>query len=163
MKRVVYIMAFSFAIYGCQTGVLFEKNIPVNTFGWNLTDTLNYEVVIPDTLQKYDLSISLRHRDIYNYTNLYLTIITQLPTGEVKRELVSLPLCDEGGKWLGKCSGDVCYAHILLMKKIIFPRTGHYKFKIVHEMRQTELKNILDIGLRIEKSKKKIYTQDDES
>lgn len=160
MSKFILIFIIGCSFVGCQYDVLYEKNIPVNTYQWNILDTLRYDIEIKDSLQKYDLSISIRHRDQYDYTNLYINIHTLLPNGTTKSELVSLPLCDESGNWLGKCSGDICFSRILLMKKIQFPITGKYRFYITQEMRQQDLKNILDVGMRLEKSKKKIYTDD---
>lgn len=127
-----------------------------------MTDSLRYIVNIDDSMQRFDLSLGVRHRDIYDYTNLYVKVITKLPTGEVKSEVISLPLCDESGKWLGKCAGDICFARILLLKRTYFPIKGSYAFYVMHEMRQDKLKNILDISLRLEKSAKKVYSQDEE-
>jgi gliding motility-associated lipoprotein GldH len=149
-------------LIGCDTDVVYEKSNPVNTYGWHMTDSLRYIVNIDDSMQRFDLSLGVRHRDIYDYTNLYVKVITKLPTGEVKSEVISLPLCDESGKWLGKCAGDICFARILLLKRTYFPIKGSYAFYVMHEMRQDKLKNILDISLRLEKSAKKVYSQDEE-
>ena len=162
MKYSFFICLTVCLFSGCQNEVVFEKNIPVSTFDWGLTDTLQYNVQIKDTISKYDISLAIRHRDIYEYLNLYVNIKTILPNGEIKSELVSLPLCDESGKWLGKCSGDICFSRILLLKKTVFSTPGNYTFLINHEMRQQSLKNVLDIGLRLTKSKKKVYSKDDE-
>ena len=149
-------------LIGCDTDVIYEKSIPVSAFGWQMDDSLKYVVDIHDSAQRYDLSLSVRHRDVYDYTNLYVKVFTKLPTGEVKSEVVSLPLCDESGKWLGKCAGDICFSRILLLKRTYFPVKGEYIFYVKHEMRQDKLKNVLDLGLRIEKSAKKVYTEDEE-
>ena len=158
-----FLVFISLSIFiGCDTNVIYEKSIPVSTFSWKIEDSLKYVVDIEDSSQRYDLSISVRHRDVYNYTNLYVKILTKLPSGEIKSEVVSLPLCDESGKWLGKCAGDICFSRILLLKRTYFPVKGEYTFYINHEMRQDQLKNVLDLGLRLEKSAKKLYTNDEE-
>lgn len=162
MRKLLYIFLILSFLTACDTEVVYEQSIPVNTYGWEMADTLIYQIAIQDSLQRYDLSMAVRHRDIYDYTNLYVKIITKLPNGELKSELVSLPLCDESGKWLGKCAGDICFSRILLLKRTYFPLKGIYTFHIVHEMRQEKLKNILDIGLRLEKSPKKVYKEDEE-
>lgn len=162
MKNIFLVSIFSFLIIGCQSDVLYEQNIPVNAFDWEVNDTLNYEITIDDTSEKYDLSVNIRHRDIYDYTNLYIKIQTIQPDNKATSQVISLPLCDDAGKWLGKCSGDICFNRIYLMKKIIFPVKGKYKFLINQEMRQDHLKNILDIGLKIEKAKRKNYKEIEE-
>jgi len=158
VPRVILCFICLSILIGCATDVVYEKSIPVNTYGWQINDSLKYTIDIADSTQRYDLSLAVRHRDVYDYTNLYVKIITKLPTGEIKSEVVSLPLCDETGKWLGKCAGDICFSRILLLKRTYFPVKGEYIFYVKHEMRVDELKNVLDLGLRIEKSAKKVYT-----
>lgn len=162
MFRILVAFFTLCSLIGCDTSVVYEKSIPVNTYGWRMTDSLHYEIDIQDSSQRYDLSVAIRHRDVYDYTNLYVKIITILPNGEVKSEVVSLPLCDESGKWMGKCAGDICFSRILILKRTYFPIKGTYRFYIIHEMRQEKLKNILDMSLRLEKSPPKIYTEDEE-
>lgn len=162
MQKLFLFSILAIIFVGCQSDVLYEQNIPVNAFDWEVTDTLNYEISIDDTAEKYDLSVNIRHRDIYDYTNIYLKIQTIHPTGVVTSQVISLPLSDDAGKWLGKCSGDICFNRVYLMKKIMFQHKGKYKFLINQEMRQDHLKNILDIGLKIEKAKRKNYKEIEE-
>jgi gliding motility-associated lipoprotein GldH len=147
-------------LQGCASNVVFEQNNPVNCHGWKMTDTLLYEVTVEDIQQKYDLSINIRHRDVYEFMNVYLNIETQMPNNRIKKEVISVPLCDDGGKWYGNCSGDICFQRVFLMKKLIFPATGKYVFRINQEMRTEELPNILDVGVRLEKSIKKVMKED---
>ncbi len=161
MKPLCYLILLLTLSIGCERNSYFDKNIPIDCFGWKMTDTLLYVVDINDVNQKYDLSINIRHRDIYEFMNIYLNLETILPNGEIKKEIVSIPLCDESGVWQGKCSGDICYQRVYLMKRILFPVKGKYLFKLNHEMRIEKLKNIFDVGLRIDHSVKKVYKENE--
>lgn len=161
MIKSICVFSLLSIFVSCQYNSLYEENIPVNAYDWATTDTLKYEINIDDTLAKYDLSVNVRHRDIYDFTNLYIKIMTQFPSGESKSEVISLPLCDDAGKWLGKCSGDICFNRIYLMRKLKFQQKGKYTFHINQEMRQDHLKNILDLGLKLEKSQQKIYIENE--
>lgn len=148
--------------YGCQTDVVYERNIPINCDGWDVQDTLVYAIDIQDTAQRYDISVNIRHRDIYDFTNLYINVVTQMPNGQVKQEVISLPLADDAGHWYGSCTGDICFQRVYIMKKAVFSTPGTYTFRINQEMRTEELEDVFDMGLRIEKSKTKIYQKDEE-
>lgn len=149
------LVVLSLILTGCQTEMIFEKNQPINCYGWKINDTIVFDVKIEDIHQKYDLSLNVRHRDVYEFMNLYLNVITLLPNNELKKEVISLPLCDDGGKWYGNCTGDVCFQRIYIMRKVAFPIAGTYSFRINQEMRTEELENLFDLGLRVEKSKKR--------
>jgi gliding motility-associated lipoprotein GldH len=45
------------------------------------------------------------------------------------------------------------------MRKFVFSEKGTYQFRVSHEMRMDELKGIFDLGLRLEKSKKRIHDE----
>jgi gliding motility-associated lipoprotein GldH len=146
-------------IFGCDTDIVYEKNLPVNYGGWDIQDTLVYDCEVPDSNSQFDLSINIRHRDIFQYMNVYLNVLTILPSGTVKSQTISIPLCDDAGKWLGKCSGDICFQRVFIMRKFVFSEKGTYQFRVSHEMRMDELKDIFDLGLRLEKSKKRIHDE----
>jgi gliding motility-associated lipoprotein GldH len=68
-------------IFGCDTDIVYEKNLPVNYGGWGIQDTLVYDCEVPDSNSQFDLSINIRHRDIFQYMNVYLNVLTILPSG----------------------------------------------------------------------------------
>lgn len=146
------IIALVFSLSSCQEELVYDVNIPVRVHGWDLNDTIKFEAEIMDTVEAYDLSLNIRHRDVYEYMNLYIKVNSTLPSGIQKTEVISLPLCDDAGKWFGKCAGDICFQRVGLMRRVKFPEKGTYKFAINHEMRIKEIPDILDLGLRIEKS-----------
>lgn len=161
LLRLRLTLAFILIIHltGCENEVLYDYNQPINCYGWKLGDTLVYEVKIKDIDKKYDISLNIRHRDVYEFMNIYLNIITLLPDNSVKQGVISVPLCDDGGQWYGRCTGDICFQRLYIMKKIVFPVPGKYIFKINHEMRVNELCNLFDLGVRVEQSKKKLYKE----
>lgn len=159
---IIFLSLILFSVFlSCNQEVKYERNIPVNAFGWSLDDTVQYIVDVDDTLKPYDLFVNIRHRDIYRYMNIYVRIISIFPDGYEKNEVVSVPLCDEGGRWYGKCAGDICSQRVRIMKRLKFEQKGKYVFKINHEMRVNELNNILDVGLMINEHEKKEYVKED--
>ena len=62
-------------------------------------------------------------------------------------------LADEKGKWLGTGIGDIYDNQIPFKKNVLFPKKGKYKFEIEQGMRTDIVPLIMDIGLRIEKTK----------
>ena len=127
-----------------------------------MTDTLEYKIEVKDISKYYNLSMNVRHRDVFNFMNFYIKIITITPSKTIKEDVVSIPLADDGGTWIGKCSGDICFYRTTILKKFKFDEPGTYIFKINQEKRVESLENITDIGLRVEESPKKIYKEDEE-
>jgi gliding motility-associated lipoprotein GldH len=59
---------------------------------------------------------------------------------------------DNLGRWMGKGIGGIYDYQFKYKQGIEFPESGEYTFEIEQAMRDIELDNITDIGIRIEKS-----------
>lgn len=159
----IYIGLFIVLFFiGCKSNVVYEKNMPVLVSGWKMTDTLVYTIEVKDASKLYNLALNIRHRDVFDYMNFYIKFITIAPNNQVKENVISIPLSDDGGTWLGKCSGDICFYRTTILKKFKFEQNGKYIFRINQEMRKESLENLLDIGIRLEESPKKIYNEETE-
>jgi gliding motility-associated lipoprotein GldH len=76
---------------------------------------------------------------------------TDFPNGEAARDTMEFVLQDNDGKWKGSGAGTIRDNSILFKQNLRFPLKGEYKFTLEQAMRETDLKGISEIGLRIEK------------
>ena len=131
---------------------VYEKNIGIPHYAWLDTFNPTYTVNITDTNSRYNIYVTLRHTDAYRFSNIWLQITTQFPSAQPLKERVELPLARQSGKWLG--SGmDGIYSHrILIQQNAIFNKIGTYHFTFHQDMRDNPLQQVMDVGLRIEKS-----------
>lgn len=136
----------------CDSKKIFEENQKVDTSGWKVNETYRFSPEILDTTQVSNIYINVRNSGNYEWSNLYLFIKTTAPNGAVIKDTVNLLLADERGKWLGNGFGSIFDNQIAYKKNIGFPTKGIYVFEIKHGMRTSNLENILDVGIRIEKS-----------
>ena len=88
----------------------------------------------------------------YSYSNIFLFVTTTSPGGQWIKDTLEMPLANSRGKWLGSGIGDLYFIRQLFKYNVRFPTSGVYTFKIVQGMRDTDLKGIRDIGLRLEKA-----------
>jgi len=88
----------------------------------------------------------------YQFSNLFIFFTTEMPNGKSERDTVELTLADERGKWLGDGLGDIWDNRILFKKNFRFPEKGIYTFKLEQAMRFNPLPQVMDVGIRIEKS-----------
>ena len=94
----------------------------------------------------------MRNDGRYEYSNLWLFIRTNSPTGAILRDTLECRLANEQGRWQGRGSGGRFSLEIPLRYRVRFPNPGTYIFEIDQGMRNKELKYITDLGLRIEKA-----------
>ena len=131
----------------------FEKRYTINEARWDMDNRAVFDVDIDDTASTYLFGLEVRHLENYRYSNLYVFMYTDMPNGNITRDTIECVLAMPDGKWLGKHSGSMCDAKVLLNDNLKFPDVGSYRFTIEHAMRDTTLKGITDIGLIIDKVK----------
>lgn len=146
------ILVFSIAITACNNNRIYEKNIAISEGIWETDEVPSFEISIDDTISTHNFYINLRNTGAYENSNIFLFIETEFPDKKLAKDTVECFLADPRGKWLGKGSGGIWDNQILFKKGVIFPKPGNYKFSFQQGMRTSELKEIIDVGLRIEKS-----------
>jgi len=151
MKNPLLIFTVAFMLLSCGKRPEFEEFISLPET-WNSNNILHFNVNITDTIESKNVFISVRNTGKYEFSNLYLFVTANSPNGSVLRDTVEVVLADEHGKWLGKGAASVFTRYYPYKINIRFPVRGIYTFDIEQAMWIKDLKNISDIGLRIEKT-----------
>jgi gliding motility-associated lipoprotein GldH len=139
-------------LVSCGQKDFYVYNVPVDKGIWPAEHFYRFEVPVKDTNGLYNIYLQIRNDGRYEYSNLWLFIRTNSPTGASLRDTVECRLADEQGRWQGRGSGGRYSLEIPLRYRVRFPNPGMYIFEIDQGMRNKELKYITDLGLRIEKA-----------
>ena len=119
---------------------------------WDKDSICQFKVEINDTLTPHYISVVIRHNDNYSYRNLWLFIDISSPFGTVRCDTLDCELADNLGNWLGQ--GISVYQFEKPYEKYIrFPRSGVYTFSICQGMRDDMLKNISEVGIKLDMEK----------
>lgn len=140
-------------ILSCDKNAVYDKNISIPKHVWSSGDTLSYYVNIADTVHSHNIYLNIRNSHNYEYSNIFLFISTFAPNGNFIKDTVEITLADKTGKWFGKGAADVFSLQVPYKIKIKFPFKGIYLFEIQHAMWNNNLKGIIDVGLRVEKTR----------
>jgi gliding motility-associated lipoprotein GldH len=133
---------------------VFEENKEIAGGEWAVDNHVSFEFTIADTLTNHDFFVNVRNSGDYEYSNLYLFVKTTFPNGKSARDTVECILADNTGRWLGSGVGDIIDHQVMYKFKRRFPLTGNYSIDLQHAMREDPLEGILDVGIRIAKTKK---------
>jgi len=161
MIRSSFNLQFAAAIFlimlisACDRNVVFEQNVKMDDNRWNVNQPVKLEADIQDTISQHNIYINVRNAGGYAFSNLFLFLTTTMPDGKTARDTVELTLADANGKWLGDGMGDIWDNRILFKRNFRFPMSGIYKFELQQAMRLNPLPQIMDAGIRIEKSDSK--------
>lgn len=144
----------SVAYSACDTIDLYERIDSIPKHEWEANYKPEFRFSIKDTASSYQLFITLRHNEKYNYNNIWLNLYAQSPDGKKEKFTLELPLADPAKGWLGSGMDDLYDNRIPITldpQKFNFQKVGEYIFTIEHIMRENPLQNILNVGLRLEK------------
>ncbi|MDR0962598.1 MAG: gliding motility lipoprotein GldH [Mediterranea sp.] len=139
---------------GCyRSETVYHVYRPVPTKGWMRTDTLTYEVAVPDSVADYHVWVEVRYRTDYPYRNLPLLLgCTDSVRNTLRTDTLLLQLTDAKGVWIGNGLGGL---YEVSSKELTyrFDRKGTYRFSITRLLSTDDrLFGINDIGILVEKS-----------
>lgn len=151
MKRLFIIIAIMLLIVACSNERLYDESIVIPDAQWDNKNIPYFDVTVDDTLTDYAFYLNIRHLENYRYSNLFIFMHTEFPNGNMTHDTIECTLAYPDGRWMGKGSGNMRSAKILLNPVLRFPLKGNYHFEIEQAMREDELRGIADIGLCFEK------------
>lgn len=149
ISNILLIIACSGILSACDTERIYEENFPVENQVWNAEDIKTFSFEITDTLSPVDLYVNVRTTTDYPYSNLYIFLYSDYPTGYTDKDTLEFILAEPDGRWLGENSGTVVENQILIARGGFFSVSGTYTFKIQHAMREVDLPEIMDVGFRV--------------
>ena len=133
---------------------VFEKNVTLPRQQWEsgFKPTINFVVSPQDTANIYNVYIVLRHTDAYNYNNIWIRGTVKSPGDSTGRsERYDLSLADNEKGWKGSGMDDIFEDRVWIQQQTKFTRPGTYSYTLEQIMWDDPLKNVLNVGVRIEK------------
>ncbi len=144
-------LALMLSLCSCNFNVKYQSNNDIENDSWNISNVLTHNVEITDSMEVYNMFISVRNTVDYKYENLFMFVTTKFPNGKMAKDTLECILADKMGKWYGKGNGKYKDSKILFMPKVRFPQNGKYVIEIQQAMREEPLVGISNIGIILEK------------
>ncbi len=135
----------------CNFNSIYEKSTDIPNYKWSKSSKIKFDIPVSDTINGYNILLSLRNNNDYPYSNCFLFVNTLSPKGKTINDTIEFSLADDHGKWLGHGFGGV-WSTEFYKKNIRFPFTGNYHIEVIQAMRDEPLNGIMDVSLRIEKA-----------
>jgi gliding motility-associated lipoprotein GldH len=149
MSAIFTLVEMSFI--SCSHQTFYASDVDIPKTGWQSKEAALFSPEIIDTLQSYNLLLSVSNSDLYRYSNLWLFVRTKSPDGFTHKDTLNIPLAEESGKWFGKKQDDQWNFQFYFKKQIRFPKTGRYTFEIQHGMRDLNLQGINKLSFELVK------------
>lgn len=150
---ILFIVLLLIIAVSCDSNSFYADSHEMDNEIWRIGDAAVFEPVIDDTTHSNNILFTIRTGTSYPYRNIWLFVSTTSPSGKRLTDTLRYDLADEKGNWFGRGFGDIHELNLPFRSSVFFPEKGKYTFRIIHGMRDEDLKGIYDFGLRIEKQK----------
>jgi gliding motility-associated lipoprotein GldH len=159
LKKLVFGLVFIFLtiLISCNGNRIYEENVKMKNRIWDVHQPAVFRFSIEDIHDPYDFYFNLRNSILYPYQNIYLNYSLSDTLGNIfKTDLVNIKLFNpKTGEPLGDGLGDIFDHRYRVIDHYRFNNPGVYQMKINHYMRPDSLREIMSVGLRIEKTDEK--------
>ncbi|MDG1841945.1 MAG: gliding motility lipoprotein GldH [Crocinitomicaceae bacterium] len=150
----IIITLFSLTLFSCSDS---PSNIKGHEFSnkiWKEKEKINFDVNIPDTNSRHDITFYLRTTTDYKYRNLWINMYTKGPSGKENKFPFEIITTNKDGSWIGEKTGSIVEHKKELLKNVKFSLKGKYVFSFEQASDKGDLKNVIDATLVVENSKK---------
>jgi gliding motility-associated lipoprotein GldH len=138
---------------GCSDPkAVIDQNTALTNNNWAYNNKITEVVKIDDEHLAYNLYLNLRVTADYKYSNIFVLIHQTGPDKKSTSTRLEFKLADLDGEWLGDGSGNLYTFQIPFWQNYKFAAKGTYTFQIEQNMRDNPLKEVSDVGLRVEKA-----------
>lgn len=154
MHRLIVLSAFLLMV-GCDPTRLYENNRDFKNALWPSKDLAVFDLTIEDPAMKYNVILNVRNSIDFETVRLFTQYqLVDSSSTVLRKRLVEQALFDKKtGEPLGESGvGDIYEHHFVLESNIVFPAKGRYQVKLNHMMRADTLREILSVGVRLEKA-----------
>jgi len=141
-------------VVSCNTIDIFEKDITIPDHEWSSSFKPEISFEINDTSSLYNIYVVVRHSDAYRYNNIWMNLYTKIPDDTLRRQRLDLRLATDDRGWLGSGMDDIFEHRILITNAPQqLTRKGLYTFRLENIMREEPLQHVMNVGIRVEKTK----------
>lgn len=147
-KKIYYaiILTVCCIITSCSSDTVYHHYLPIEKTGWEKGDTLYF--ILKDSINtgKYESYIGVRHTVSYKYKDLWVSICTNCSE---KPDTVHLILANKDGKWNSNGTASGYYQYETKGSDLHFSNSNDSIIKIWHIMKDTSVKDITDVGIKL--------------
>ncbi len=154
MRNLYLILVMSMGLMACQpeNRVYTEHQELSPDVEWLKKDVREFQVPIQDMSIAYNLSLSFRYANGYQFQSANVKVTETSPSGEMNVNEYELKVRDDNGEYIGDAGYDIWDSEHLVEPSKRYSETGTYKYVIEHVMPVDPLNYAMEIGVVLDKS-----------
>ena len=154
IRNSVLLVFVVILFFSCDKKRVFDEYKSVGT-AWHKDSVVTFELPELDSTKRYNLFVTLRDNNNYQFNNLFLIVGLELPNGFTKVDTLEYQMANPDGSLMGDGFSDIKENKLFFKEKVKF--RGKYKVNIKQAVREngkvpgvTALEGITEVGFRIE-------------
>jgi gliding motility-associated lipoprotein GldH len=155
LRNSVFLVLIAILFFSCDKKRAFDDYKSVGS-AWHKDSVITFNLPELNSTKRYDLFITLRDNNNFQYNNLFLIVSVEKPNGYTKVDTLEYQMANPDGTLLGDGFTDIKESKLFFKENVKFK--GKYKVRIKQAVREngkvpgvTLLEGITEVGLRIEK------------
>lgn len=155
MRNIILVLIGLVALVACQPeGRVFVEHEELSpNIEWLKVDKREFKVPIEDESIPYNLSLSFRYANGYQF-QVARVIVTEIsPSGVSTITNHELLIRDEKGGYIGEAGYDIWDSEHLIQPDKKYEEKGTYTYIIEHNMPHDPLNFVMEIGVILDKKK----------
>jgi gliding motility-associated lipoprotein GldH len=152
IRSIFFLVPCALCLSTCITVDLYEKTVSLPDHEWKSDNKPEFNFNITDTTSRYQAFFVIRHTEKYSYKNIWINLYSQPPGDTLHKAPYEIQLAINEKGWLATGMDDI-YEHREKLTQPVKLKAGTYKLILENIMREDPLKEVLNVGIRIEKVK----------
>lgn len=153
MNRLLTILIIAIGLFACQPeGRIFIEHQELSPdLEWLKKDTREFKVPVNDNSLVYNMSLSFRYINGFEYSFVKVKITETSPSGIEGVKEYDLKVREENGDYIGELAYEIWDSEHMIEQNIKYKETGTYTYVIQHNMSEDPLKYAMEIGVILDK------------
>jgi gliding motility-associated lipoprotein GldH len=114
---------------------------------WLKKDTRTFKVLVEDKSKNYNLSLSFRYVNGYQFQVLKVKMTETSPSGKVQEYNHDLKVISDKGEYLGEPGYDIWDSEHLVQPNKNYEEKGEYTYTLEHNMPVDPIILVMEIGV----------------
>ncbi|MDG1475729.1 MAG: gliding motility lipoprotein GldH [Vicingaceae bacterium] len=155
MKKLLTVLAIATSLVACQPEdrIFVEHQDLSPEVEWLKKDVRTFKVPVTDNSQAYNMSLSFRYANGYQYQTANVKVIETSPSGKEKVKEYDLKVRAANGDYIGEPGFDIWDSEHLVEANKKFEEAGTYTYVIEQNTPVDPLNFAMEIGVILDMTK----------
>lgn len=155
MKKLLTVLVIAASLFACQPEdrVFLEHQDLSPEVEWLKKDARTFKIPITNNNQAYNMSLSFRYANGYQYQTANVKVTETSPSGKETIKEYELKVREANGDYIGEAGYDIWDSEHLVESNKKYEETGTHTYVIEQNTPVDPLNFAMEIGLILDKSK----------